>query len=52
MDNVAPHVQECVASGERLCVGAVHVPAAGSGCQVWMFGMCMSASSAAVQAEQ
>lgn len=52
MDNVAPHVQEYVASGENLCVGAVHVPAVGSGCQVWMSGMCMCASSAAVQADQ
>lgn len=47
MDNMAPcvqvGVQECVASGERLCVGAVHVPGT---------GMCMYASSAAVLGEQ
>lgn len=38
MDDVVPRVQvgvqECVASGEHLCVGAVHVTAVGSACQV------------------
>lgn len=34
-------VQECVASGEHLCVGAVHVPAVGSGFPVLMHGTCM-----------
>lgn len=56
MDSVVPRVQvgvqERVASGEHLCVGAVHVPAVGSGCQVWMSGMCMCASSAALQGDQ
>lgn len=56
MDSVVPcvqvGVQERVASGEHLCVGAVHVPAVGSGCQVWMSGMCMCASSAALQGDQ
>lgn len=39
MDSVVPRVQvgvqECVASSEHLCVGAVHVPAVGSG---WICG--------------
>lgn len=56
MDSVVPRVrvgvQERVASGEHLCVGAVRVPAVGSGCQVWMRGICMCASSAALQGEQ
>ena len=34
-------VQECVASGEHLCVGVVHVPAVSSGLQVLMYGTCM-----------
>jgi len=45
MDSVVPcvhtGVQERVASGECLCVGAVCVPAAGSGLQVLMHGTCM-----------
>lgn len=45
MDNVVScvhmGVQECVPSGEHLCVGAVHVPAVGSGLRVLMHGTCM-----------
>lgn len=56
MDNVVPHVQvsvqECMASGEHLCAGAVHAPAMESGCQVWISEMCVCASSSAVQSEQ
>lgn len=44
MGNVASRVhmgeQECVASGEHLCVDVVHVHAVGSGLQVLTYGMC------------
>lgn len=40
-DNVVSWVQECVASGEHLCVGVLHVPAVSSGLQVSMHGTCM-----------
>lgn len=46
MDNVAPcvqvGVQECAASGEHLCVGAVHVP----GMHVWDVHVCIKCCSA------